>query len=158
MADVVTDGKTRLSWLPTCADISAPTVAECDAGVALEMLLTPDGYGIDFGNDEVDVTALGSTFSASLPGRQTLSTELTLKDQGRQEVPWVTFAGRPDGYLVVRRNADRTAAWAAGDLVEVYPVQAGQRRPEAPAANEVSKFMVSMFHTSKPDLNSTVAA
>lgn len=125
MADIVSDGKTRVAWVPTVSDTSAPTTSEIGAGVVLETFLTPDGLSLDFGNDDVDTTALGSTFSAKLPGRQTLSAELTLKDQGRAAAPWSTFAGKPDGYVVVRRNVAVSTAWTAADLVEVYPVQPG---------------------------------
>lgn len=157
MADITTDGKTRICWVPTISNIAAPTVAEIGAGVDLEDYITPDGMTFDFSNSAVDVTALSGTFSASLPGRQELTTELTLKDQGRANEPWSTFAGKPDGYLVVRRNVDVSQAYAASDLVEVYVVQAGQRKPMAPAANEVAKFSVGFFHTGTPDKSAVVA-
>lgn len=150
MADIVTDGMTKVSFVPTITVTTAPTVAQLNGGQALEGFLTPDGFSIEFGNDEVDVTALSSTFGATLPGRRTLSSELTMKDQGRGAVPWSTFASNPNGYLVVRRNLLATTAWTAAQTVEVYPVQAGQRKPIAPAANEVATFAVSFFHTSAP--------
>lgn len=157
MADIVNDGMTKVSFVPTIASIAAPTTSELNAGQALEGFLTPDGLSMDFGNDEVDTTALSSTFSATLPGRQTLSTELTLKDQGRGAVPWSTFASKPNGYLVVRRNVAAATAWTSSQDVEVYPVQAGLRRPLPPAANEVAKFAVTMFHTSAPSMAASVA-
>ena len=158
MSDIITDGMTKVAFVPAVADISAPDEDELAAGEDLESFLTPDGLGLEFGNDEVDVSALNLTFSSTLPGRQTLSGEITLKDQGRGAVPWSTFAGKPDGFLIVRRNTDATVAWAENDAVEVYPVQAGLRRPAAPAANEVAKFAVTLFYTSAPDLGATVAA
>jgi hypothetical protein len=157
MADITTDGKTRICWVPSISDISAPTVAEISAGVDLEDYITPDGVTFDFSNTAVDVTALSGTFSSTLPGRQELTTELTLKDQGRNAEPWSTFAGKPDGFLVVRRNVDVADAYATSDLVEVYVVQAGQRKPMAPAANEVAKFSIGFFHTGSPDKSAVVA-
>lgn len=157
MADIVNDGMTKVSFVATISDTAAPTVAELNAGTALESFLTPDGLGMDFGNDSVDVTALSSTYNAELPGRQTVSTELTLKHQGDTAAPFSTFASKPEGYIVVRRNLAATTAWTAAQVAEVYPVQIGTRRRQAPAANEVLKFTVQAFHTSAP-VAATVAA
>ncbi len=150
MADIVSDGMTKVAFVTTIAAPAAPTAAEMAAGEDLEGFLTPDGLGMDFGNDSVDVTALSSTYNAELPGRQTVSTELTFKHQGDGVAPFSTFAGKPEGYIVVRRNVDATDAWAENDVIEVYPVQIGTRRRMAPAANEVLKFTVQAFHTSAP--------
>jgi len=150
MADIVSDGMTKVAFVTTIAAPAAPTEAEMAAGEDLEGFLTPDGLGMDFGNDSVDVTALSSTYNAELPGRQTVSTELTFKHQGDAVAPFSTFAGKPEGYIVVRRNVDATDAWAENDVIEVYPVQIGTRRRMAPAANEVLKFTVQAFHTSAP--------
>jgi len=150
MADIVSDGMTKVAFVTTIAAPAAPTAAEMAAGEDLEGFLTPDGLGMDFGNDSVDVTALSSTYNAELPGRQTVSTELTFKHQGDAVAPFSTFAGKPEGYIVVRRNVDATDAWAENDVIEVYPVQIGTRRRMAPAANEVLKFTVQAFHTSAP--------
>ena len=157
MADIINDGKTKVSFVPTISSMSAPTTSELNAGTGLESFLTPDGLGMEFGNDEIDTTALSSTFSATLPGRQTISTELTLKHQGDASAPFSTFSGKPEGYIVVRRNVDAATAWTAAQTVEVYPVQIGIRRRVAPAANEVLKFTVQAFHTSAPTFGATVA-
>ncbi len=150
MADIVNDGMTKVAFVTTIAAPAAPTEAEMGAGQDLESFLTPDGLGMEFGNDSIDVTALSSTYNAELPGRQTVSTELTLKFQGDAAAPFSTFAGKPEGYIVVRRNVAATTAWAENDVIEVYPVQIGTRRRMAPAANELLQFMVQAFHTSAP--------
>ena len=67
MADIVNDGMTRVAFVPTISSAAAPTVAEIGAGEDLEMFLTPDGLGMEFGNDSIDVTALSSTYNAELP-------------------------------------------------------------------------------------------
>ncbi len=158
MADIDNDGKTAVSFVPTISSTAAPTVAELDAGQRLDSYLTPDGLGIEFSTESVDTTALSSTYNAELPGRLTVSTELTLKFQGDASAPFSTFASKPDGYIVVRRNVATTTAWTAGQVVEVYTVQIGTRRRNAPAANEVLKFTVQAFHSSAPVFGATVAA
>lgn len=156
MADIVSDGNTKVYWVTTISSTSAPTLTELNAGVALDQLITSDGLGLEFGNDSIDTTALSSEFSSTLPGRQTISGELTLKDQGRSAAPWSTFSGKPSGYLVIRRGEAASGAWANSDTVEVYTMQAGQRRPIAPAANEVAKFAVTLFASADP-VTGTVA-
>ena len=158
MADIVNDGMTAVSYVPTISSTSAPTVAELNAGTRLDSYLTPDGLGLEFGNESVDVTALSSTYNAELPGRQTVSTELTLKHQGDASAPFSTLASKPEGYIVIRRNVAATTAWTASQTVEVYAVQFGTRHKVAPAANEVLKFTVQAFHTAAPVFGATVAA
>ena len=158
MADIVNDGMTRVCFVPAIVDTAAPTTTEIAAGQDLESFLTPDGLGMEFGNESVDVTALSSTYNAELPGRQTVSTELTFKFQGDTAAPFSTFAGKPEGFIVLRRNVAATQAWAENDVCEVYAVQVGTRRRNAPAANEVLKFTVQAFHTAQPVFGATVAA
>jgi hypothetical protein len=156
MADIINDGMTKVSFVPTISSSAAPTVAELNAGTALESFLTPDGLGMEFGTEAVDTTALSSTYGAELPGRQTVSTELTLKHQGDAVAPFSTFASKPTGYVVVRRNLASTTAWTIAQTVEVYAVQFGTRRRQPPAANEVLKFSVQAFHSAAP-VTGTVA-
>ena len=158
MADIVNDGMTRVCFVPTISSTAAPTVAEIAAGQNLEEYLTPDGLGMEFSTESVDVTALSGTYNAELPGRLTVSTELTFKFQGDTAAPFSTFASKPEGYIVLRRNVVATTAWTASQTVEVYAVQIGTRRRVAPAANEVLKFTVQAFHTSAPVFGATVAA
>lgn len=158
MADIISDGKTKVTWLTSLASTTAPSAAAVTAGVHLEGFITPDGLAIDLGDDEVDTSALNSTANTARAGRGTVSIEVTFKDQGRAAVPWTTFASRPTGYLVVRRNVDSTDAYASGQFVEVYTVTAGDRQPVAPAANEMQKFTVKFFSSADPNLHATTAA
>lgn len=145
MADIVADGKTRLSWVTTISNTAAPTTSELNAGVALETYVTPDGLQLDTKTDAVDNTAINSTQNTSLAGRRNDDVSLTMKLQGQAAAPWTTFASKPSGYLVVRRSVDSATAWTASQKVQVYPCQAADRALISPAANEVEKFSVSFF-------------
>lgn len=158
MPDIVNDGLTTVSFVPTISSTAAPTVAELNAGQLLQTFLTPDGLGLEIGTDSIDTTALSSTYNAELPGRMTVSTELTLKFQGDAVAPFSTFAAKPLGYVVVRYELASTTAWIADQIVDIFPVQIGTRRRVAPAANELLKFVVQCFHTDAPVIGSTVAA
>lgn len=157
MADIINDGMTKVSFVPTISDTSAPTTTELNAGQSLEGFLTADGLGQEWGTEPVGTTALSSTYGTELPGRRTISTNLTLKHQGDGAAPFSTFASKPTGYLVIRRYVASTTAWTAAQTVEVHPVQSGIRARSAVAANEVLKFTVKLAHTAAPVEAATVA-
>lgn len=147
MADIISDGMTKVTWMLTCSTTSSPTTAQLNAGVSLENYITPDGLNITVETAAVDTGDIASTQDSEIPGRRKDSITLTFKSQGHSAVPWTTFASRPDGFLVVRRSVATTTAWTAGQVVAVYPCRAGDRQDIAPAPNEVEKFSVGMFVT-----------
>src|SRR5437868_846741 len=83
MADIIVDGMTRVSYVPTISNQATPTVAELNAGTLLTSLLTAAGLeGFETSPGEVDNTSLASTFDTRLPGTQSFSgTRLILKKQ-----------------------------------------------------------------------------
>jgi hypothetical protein len=147
MADIVADGQVKVAWMLTCSTPSAPTATEVNAGVDLEAYITPDGLSITTNTDAVDVSGLNSTQYAERVGRRKDDITITFKDQGRSAVPYTTFASTPDGYLVVRYGTASTVDWAASQVVNLYPVEAGYRQSVPIAANEVLKFSVPFFVT-----------
>ena len=158
MADIISDGMVKVGWVTTLSSLTSPTATQITAGVDLESFLTADGLAIELGDDEVDTTALNSTFSSATPGRGTVSIELTFKDQGKANPPYSTLVGRPSGYLVVRYGVAATTDWAASQVVDIYTVKAGDPMFTAPAANEVQKFAVKLFSSTDPSVAVTTAA
>lgn len=146
MADLISDGLTKVSWALTCSSTGAPTAAEATAGVSLEAFITPDGLDISRTTAMVDTGALNSTQDSEVPGRRKDSVTLTFKHQGDANAPYTTFAPvagvRPSGYLFVRYGVVSTTAFTAAQKVDVYPVQAGDRQRIKSAPNEVLKFAV----------------
>ena len=157
MADIISDGMTRVSWVSTISNAAAPTTSELNAGVALESFITPDGLGITTSTDGVDNSALSSTQSTQVAGRRSDELEVTFKQQGQAAVPWTTFASRPNGYVVVRRGVAAATAWTASQKVQVFPAQAGDRQMVSPAPNEVEKCSVTDFVTAAVQDAATVA-
>lgn len=145
MADIVGDGMIRVSWVTTISNTSAPTVAELNAGVALEGFLTPDGWSVATAEASVDNSALNSTDDTNLPGRRSDDIEATFKHQGDSAAPYTTFASKPAGYLVERTSVASTTAWAASQKVRVFPVTAGNRNKLPRTPNEVEKFSVKFY-------------
>lgn len=157
MADIINDGNVRVTWCTSIANTSAPTVAELNAGVALQSYITPDGWNVSTSDDTIDNTALDSVDNTSIAGRRNDDIKVTVKHQGDAAVPWTTFAGRPNGFLVERRGVASSTAWATSQKVRVFPCQAGSRAKEPVAKNELEKFTVQFFKTAAVVDSATVA-
>jgi hypothetical protein len=160
VSDVINDGKTRVAWVTSIANISAPTVAELEAGEDFTTRVTPDGLNIPAETADVDNSSLASTFTTNRAGRRGFSPEVTFKrgDNATDDLPWTTLTYQTMGFLVVRRVLPYTEAWAAGQEAEVYPVECGERNTIAPAPNEVAKFTSMMKLREEPDTSAVVAA
>src|SRR5690606_30330081 len=137
--DVIADGHTRVTWVPTIADVTQPTVAELDAGGDLQWIITADGLvGIEPANGEVGDTALASTFDTRRAGRASFAgTLLRLKRQRGTDTVYETLTRYATGYVVIRRSVPEGDAWAEGQEVSVYPVECGETRHLPPEANSV---------------------
>lgn len=160
MADLIFDGMTKVSFVDTIADISAPTAAELTAGTSLEHLITPDGLAITPATASVDNSSLASTFTTATVGRRSYTIALTCKvtdDSGGGDAK-TTLVYQAAGFLVVRRNLAVGTAFAAAQTVEVYPVEVGEPAYATPAPNEVQKFTADLMVTADADTNATVAA
>ena len=159
MPDIVVDGFTRVAYVPTIANIAAPTTTELNAGILLTSVMTPDGLtGFEPTTADVDNSALNSTFDTKTIGRDSFSgTKLILKKQSGTDTAYATLLRGVAGYIVVRRYIDNNTAWASTQPIEVYPVIFGQTRNLAPAANTVTKWEVDTKITTTPNIRAAVA-
>lgn len=159
MADSNADGRTKVYHVASIANIAAPTVAELNAGTALDGLITPDGVvGFEPDTGDVDNSKLNSTFSTTAAGRAAFSgTLLRLVKQTGTDSVYNTLVYGFATNIVIRRDVTASTAWGASDKVEVYPVQCGEVRNLAPEANSVHKYEVPMKITTQPNLRATVA-
>lgn len=159
-ADLLGDGNVAVMFCLTIANISAPTAAECNAGVALQEYITKDGLGIGPEQAAVDNTALASRDETEDAGSVKYSIELTVKrkEVALEDVGWNTLVDRQLGYLVVRRNIAHETSFAAGQHVEVYPVRCGRPNMQPPELNAAQKFVSKLFNHSTADSDALVAA
>lgn len=158
MPDLVSDGFTRISWVPSIANIAAPTTAELNAGTLVHDRVTPDGLKVDASTAKVDTSNVASTFSTEKAGRTSFDNSLTLKRQdGSDAMFQTTFRKNQTGFLVIRRNLASGTAWASTQRVEVYPSECGEPQLVSPAANEVQKYTVPLMVTAEPATNAVVA-
>ena len=160
MVDSLSDGRTRVAWVPTIVNINAPTVAELTAGTVLSSQMTPDGLsGFEPDTADVDVSALDSTFGTVTAGRASFSgSMLRLKKQTGTDAAYTLLVRDLSGFIVIRRDASATVAWTAADKVEVYPVILGEVRNLAPEANSVHRYEIPVKISSTPALRATVGA
>jgi len=159
MGDLISDGKTRVAWVPSLANLNAPTVAELNAGADYTKRITPDGLKLDPSTADVDTGSLASKFDTATVGRVKFETELTFKrgDNPTDDAPFTTLKYGVSGILVVRRGVEYTTAWTVGQKVETYPITCGEPQNVSPAPNEVAKFVSPMKVTDQPATSATVA-
>ena len=159
MADIPTDGNTRVAYVPTIANIAAPTTTELNAGTLLQSVITSDGLvGFEPTTSDVDNTALNSTFNTVTIGRDQYSgTMLRFKKQSGTDTAYATLTRGTSGYIVIRRDIAETTAWASSQAVEVYPVTFGQTRRLTPEGNSLTRWEVDTKITSAPQIRAAVA-
>jgi hypothetical protein len=159
MADIPIDGKVRVAWVSTIADISAPTTTELNAGILLQETMTADGLmGFQPDTASVDTSSLASTFNTATVGRTSFSNMgLRLKKQTGTDTIWETLTRDTQGYVVLRRYVDEATAWASSDDVQVYPAICGETKDLDPEPNTLGRYEVPIFPTLEPDLRAVVA-
>jgi hypothetical protein len=159
MADITADGKTRVYWVTTIANINAPTVAELNAGIALNSTITADGL-IGFKPDtaDVDTSALDSTFNTVVNGRTSFSgTMLRLKKQLSGDTIFTTLTRDTAGYVAIRRSLAATTAWASSQACEVYPALCGEVARVDVEPNSLERYEIPIKITASPALRAAVA-
>ncbi len=160
MPDIITDGTTRVYYVPTISNIAAPTTTELNAGTQLDTIMTPDGLvGFEPETADVDNSALSSTFDTKLAGRASFSgTGVRLKKQSATaDTVYNLLVRNLTGYIAIRRGVTSTTAWASSDKLEVYPVICGEVANQPPEANSVQRYFVPLKITTTPNLRATVA-
>lgn len=165
MADSLADGNTRVAYVPTIANIAAPTTAELNAGILLSgaatgTLLTPDGLvGFEATTADVDTSGIDSIYDTVDNGRDSFSgTMLRLKKQTSGDTAFSTLGQKGvTGNVVVRRDMASTTAWASSQAIEVYPIKTGRRRNLPPEKNSVRKYEVPTKIYSQPNIDAAVA-
>ena len=166
MADIIVDGMTRVAWVPTIANIGAPTVSELNAGILLTDKLTPDGLlNIMADTADVDNSSMASTYDTVDNGRDSFKNPgVRLKKQDGVDTIYTTLIKGATGNLVIRRDIDRNTAWASGQgsggtngTLAVFPAKCARRKRLDPAANEVTKYEVPLKFYLQPNEDAVVA-
>jgi hypothetical protein len=158
MTAVAHDAIVQFHWVPTIANIAAPTVAEITAG---DLITGITNYTMPSSEAEVDTSDIDGLYDTSVVGTSKAGPiELTMKrDDTDESAGWDLFTFRDTGYLVYLPFGGSGALGvpAATDKAMVYPAQVGQKRQEGYSRNTTQKFMVSFYVTDEPDVDAVLA-
>lgn len=157
MSVVIIDGRVKVTWCTSVASVAAPTVAEANAGTALQGFITPDGLDIAVATGKVNTSNLGSKTTTSRAGRKDFDVSIKFHHDSPTDTPYNLFPYRTNGFLLVRRGTDATTAWASSDKVEVYPLECGEPNQEKPAPDGTWDFTVPFYLTADENTRAVVA-
>jgi len=157
--DITADGKTRVFWVTTIANIQAPTTTELNAGIDLTSTLTADGLsGFQPDTADVDTSSLASTFTTNVNGRTSFSnTQLTLKKQSSGDTIFTTLTRDTAGFVAIRRSVAQATAWTSAQALEVYPALCEEVARLDPAPNTIERYIIGVKITASPALRAAVA-
>lgn len=166
MADIpstTADGNVKVVFVPAIANTAAPTAAEVTAVGAVELscYLTADGWTPGLDEQVVTDDRLCSTQTFEQPGRNSRTLAIRYVENPTSATDndaFDTLVPGTAGFLVERRGEAYSGALAAADVVNVWPVKAGQYSPEPPEANSVLKVSQKMFVTGTVQIGVAVTA
>lgn len=157
MARWANDGQIKVYFTASIANKAAPTTAELNAGTDLSNFITKDGLQVPANQNMVDNASLAETYDAQVPGSFGGPLTITGIRDNVTDTAWNLFTYNLTGFIVVRRGAASSGAWASTNKVEVYPIQSHEPLPLQTASNEQGRFTVTLAVTSQPNLKAVVA-
>lgn len=156
-----------LFWVPTIANIKAPTVAEVTAGKNITCLITAANYNFGItGNNEIKDPAMCDKIDAGVPGIATVVAEADFFRYKNtvDDVGWTTFNGKNIfGYLVQRIGQielgedQETVPVKVGDELQVAAVLTHDQQVLSPSTAGYEKFK-QVFSPQKYEQRAVVAA
>lgn len=162
-AAVFSDGNVKVAYVPAIANTAAPTVAELTAVAAqdLSCYLTADGWNPNTDEQVATDDRLCSKQTFENRGRFTDSLEISyvynIPSSADDEARTTLTAGTT-GFIVARWGEDYETAFAAADVVDVYPVTLGVQRKQPAEANSVLRITQKPFVTGTVQRDVAVAA
>jgi hypothetical protein len=159
MSTYTFDEFTLILWVDDIASLTAPTVAELNAGVDLTEYVTKAGLKLGAENSTVPNDNISTSYKGERPGTYSNKASLEILRDNEDDVAWETLSARlTEGNLVVRRGVLYTTAVAASQVVEVYP--AITQQPEIPDSAENTRVTanIPLAIPEEPELNAVVAA
>jgi hypothetical protein len=150
--DIIGDGKETWWWVPTIANINAPTVAEINAGIRISQWMTKDGAtGFAPETAAAPTSGIEDRFDTAVPGRVSFSGQrLRFRAQSGTDTARTTLYYDQRGNLVRRKSITATTTAAAGQKVKVFPVACGEQVDLDYEDNMPERFDVPVFPTATP--------
>lgn len=154
-------GELRFWFVPSVANVAAPTVSEINAGVDLTGYLKRDGLDTPKDGNTANAADVSSPYNKQSPGTfggNPITLNLYRDSSSGADTAWTTLVppkgSAPDGtpgFLVIRRFGGSAVAAAAGQRVEVWPVAVNSRMMDKIAENENQSFTASLAVPAEPN-------
>lgn len=141
---VQAEGNVAVWFVSTLSDIEAPTDDEIDAGVQLAGYIKGGMFQPTGDQATGDDRRLASRESFQVLGRITRGFDdieyvynpQTIGDNDEDNAAYEALSEGSTGWIVTRWGADADTDIAAGDIVDVTPVECGAQRKVGPAEND----------------------
>lgn len=161
----------RWYWVPSIANIDAPTVAEITAMSGFNLSCSVFGDTQDGPSVSVDKTTLprlncetetfevnGATKVSAPDLLVSFDPQASTGDDGKKA--WEAMDDNADGFLVRGQDLDPNAAFVAGDFCDAIPAQLGVKTPTKTANDPsgVYAFTVGVSVTGSPGWNVAIVA
>jgi hypothetical protein len=129
---VAANGNVKVVWVNTIADPTAPTATELNAAGGIDLSCVLTSFGTGYSQDTTEDLRICSTLSFESPG----SIKYTMDDieyivtpqddspTGENKAAIQLTPGEV-GFFVFRWGTDYSTAFAADDVVDVYPAALG---------------------------------
>lgn len=160
--DMLADGAVKIAFVPSVANMSAPTVAELTASgsVDLSCFIKADGRSHTIDQASIDNSKLCDTEDHEEAGRTTHSWALTYarKADPSDDTAYATLKNYVKGVLVERIGPPAGQAFAAADVVSLYSVTCGAQLLKADKNDVVWVDSQKMFVSGSTAQDVTVAA
>jgi hypothetical protein len=155
MARLIPNERSKIHFVPTVANLAAPTVAQIIAGVDLTGFLVT--FDASTSGNTIPTPSFDSLFETSISGTVSATFTAEFYRDDANDLAWETLPRGTNGFFVVSRFGWSGANPVAGDDCEVWPVRITTRSAMALTNNESQRMMLEAAIPVEPNENAVVA-
>lgn len=155
------EGRARIHILTALSSMSAPSLAQIQAGVDASAFLVKDGFSAPRQGNEIPASTAMERENLSIAGSiSTGPVTMTFHRDDTADTPFNTLVEGNTFYVVFSRKGGSGAsgALAIGDVVEVYHGDVLDRSPADIGENTLARVTVRLSTRTAPDVDAVVAA
>lgn len=157
MARFMRKGITKVYFVPTITNKTAPTAAQVTAGTALTAQIA-EISGFTFSNSPIQTPDMATKFVSQIPGEDTTEdSSITFYEDKSSNPIRTALAKDVNGYIVIFSAGTAGASPAAADKCEVWPVTISSNARKFSAGNEAAQYEVRFATTDEPAVDAVVA-
>jgi hypothetical protein len=158
MVRLIPNENTWIGFAPTVVSVSAPTAANITSAINLTGLTI--SLNASSRGNTVPTPSFDSLFETSVTGTSAATFDADFYRDDTTDTAWETLTRGSKGYFIISRfgGSGANGKPAAGDKVEVWPVEIVSRTMANMSSNTVMTFTVSCAVNVEPNEDATVAA